>query len=104
MPEVIFNGHALYYGPTGTVTEIAGVVNGSIAMIASATLTVAINATPITDGALVFNSNYSAGDKVTATPTADNVLADRDEIHVTQSGLNLVAGTATLYLRVVAKP
>lgn len=94
----------LYYGPSATIEEITGVVNTSIAMISSSTLTVSLNATQVTDGAVVFNANYSPGDTEAATPTADNVVQDEDMIHVAQSGLNALAGTATLYLKLRAKP
>lgn len=90
---------ARYYGPPATIVEVTGIVNSGIVLSASSTLTPRINATPVVNGGVTFSGSVSVGDFDTATPTADNVLATGDFIHVDQSGTNATVGTATLYLQ-----
>ena len=72
----------------GVIAAIRSVISGALTT-GDATLTAAINGTPITGGAItVTQSGSAAGDVDTVSPSAANTVAVGDVISVTVGGTN----------------
>lgn len=72
----------------GDIAAIRSVISGALTT-GDATLTAAINGTPVTGGALtVTQSGSAAGDVDTVTPSAANTVAVGDVISITVGGTN----------------
>lgn len=82
----------------GAIAKIYSVLNAALAT-GNATLTAAINGTPVTGGAItVTESGSAAGDVDSATPSAANTVAAGDVITITGGGSSTATGTATVSL------
>lgn len=80
----------------GTIDKIWSVMNGALAT-GDCTLTAAIGATPITNGALTLTqAGSAAGDVDSATPSAAKTVAAGDVIKVTASGSSTATATASV--------
>lgn len=79
----------------GTITKIWTVLNAALAT-GDATVTAAINGTPVTNGVVTATQSGSgAGDVDSATPTAANTVAAGDLITLTVGGSSTATATLT---------
>lgn len=84
----------------GTIKKIWSVIDGALAT-GDATLTAAIGATPVTDGALTITQAASAaGDVDSATPSAARTVIAGDVIKLTLGGTNSAARTAAVAIEI----
>jgi hypothetical protein len=82
----------------GTVDKIYSVLNAALAT-GDATLTAAINATPITSGVItITQAGSAAGDLDVATPSAAKTVAIGDVIKLTGGGASTATSTASVSL------
>ncbi len=86
----------------GTITSIASCLQVAALTTGDATITGAIAATPITDGAITITQSGSAvGDLDVVTPSAANVVAVGDYLNFTVAGTNDAAtASATLTITI----
>jgi hypothetical protein len=103
----LVGGDAKVYGincpVAGTITRIASRLNGAALTTGNATITGAIAATPITDGAITITQGGSAeGDLDAVTPSAANTVAVGSNLNFTVGGTNDATGAfATLTITVL---
>lgn len=84
----------------GTIAKIQSVISGALT-VGNATLTAAINGTPVTTGAItVTQAGSAAGDVDTVTPTAANTVAVGDVITITAGGTNTASETAQVMITI----
>jgi hypothetical protein len=82
----------------GTLSKIWSVIDGALTT-GNATLTAAINGTPVTNGVVtITEAGSAAGDVDSATPSAANAVAVGDVITLTPGGTNDAARTAAVTL------
>lgn len=82
----------------GTITAAYTATSG-VLTTGDATITLAIGATPVTNGVItITQSGSAAGDIDTCTPTAANTVAAGNMIKATVGGTNATASSANLYI------
>jgi hypothetical protein len=80
----------------GTIDKIYSVINGALDED-DATLTAAIGATPVTNGAVtIAESGSAAGDIDSASPSAAKTLAIGDQLTITGGGSSTATATASV--------
>lgn len=80
----------------GTLDKLWSVANAALAT-GDATLTAAINGTPVTNGVItITQSGSAAGDVDSATPSAAKTLAAGDVLTITGGGASTATATATV--------
>jgi hypothetical protein len=90
----------VYRGPSGVIDAMDVVMSGGLSALTTATLQLAIEGADVTDGLVSIPAGSAgAGTVHSATPSADNTIADGDVISVTTGGLNLLDTRATVTLR-----
>ena len=83
----------------GKINKARSVLNNVLAT-ADATVTLAINGTPVTNGVITITSPGAAGDRDEATPTAANTFEAGDLITATVGGGSTATGTANLQVEI----
>lgn len=90
----------VYRGPSGIIDAMDVVMSGGLTILTTATLQLAINGSNVTGGSVsIPAASAGAGTVHSATPIADNSIADGDVISVTSGGLNLLSSRATITVR-----
>ena len=76
---------SVYRGPDATIQSINAVITGTLAT-ADAVVTATIDGSAVTGGVITIAQPGAAGDVVSVSPTAANVLVDGATLELTASG------------------